>query len=154
SKFNSKGNADIDALHLRAVTGMASRDPQTAIALLQGVANGPRRDPILAAIAAGYARVDPDAALLWTTSLVPASPEAVDSVLTTAATRDLVHAYELLQQAQGRFGDMNVLGGAMARVALSSGQAPGPLASALAASREPGASAIQAALLSGWMGRE
>jgi hypothetical protein len=154
SKFNSRGNAQIDALYLRAITGMASRDPRTAIARLQGVANGPQRDPILVAIAAGYARVDPDATLQWATSVVPLSPDAVDSVLTTAATRDLLHAYELLQQAQGRVSDITLVGSAIARAALSSGQAMGPLASALAPNREPGANAILGAFLQGWMGRE
>lgn len=154
AKFTSRGSAEVDALYLRAISALANRDPQTAIARLQGAANGPRRNPILSAIAAGYARLDPDAALLWANSVVPASPDAVASVLTTVAARDLLRAHDMLPRAQYRVGDVGFIGSRMAQAALSSGQAPGPLASALAPSRSPAANAILSALLSGWMGRE
>jgi len=154
SRFNSAGSAEINELYLHAIRGMAGRDPLAAIARLQGIADGPQRDPILAAIAQGYSTVDPDAALQWAASILPPSPDTVDSVLETVASTDLLRAYGLMLQAQGRVADTMNSGYAMARLALASGQPPGSLASNLAAQSGPEADNILSGLMQGWMLQE
>jgi hypothetical protein len=109
ARFQGKGSRDIDELYLHAIKGMVGRDRYAAVIRLQGVAAGPQRDPILAAISEAYASIDADAALQWAASLVPPAPGALDGVLETVAATDLLRAYELMQQLPGRIANAEVL---------------------------------------------
>lgn len=151
ARFQGKGSSDIDALYLHAIKGMVGRDPYGAIVRLQGVAAGPQRDPILAAIGEAYASIDADAALRWAASVLPPAPDALDKVLETVAATDLLRAYDLMQQVPGRIANAELLGSAMARAALAGEQAPASIASALARRREPDADIILRGLMQGWM---
>src|SRR5690606_458804 len=90
------------------------------------------------------------AALRWAVSVMPPSPDAVDSVLETVASTELLRAYDLMQQARGGVVNADSLGYAMARAALGSGQAPASLASALAARGEPDADIILSGVMQTW----
>lgn len=148
--FNGKGSDEIDALYLKAIRGMVGRDPPGAIARLQNVAAGPQRDPVLAAIAEAYAAFDADGALAWTMSIQPASAEALNSVLETVASSDLLRAHDMMRLAGDRIPDTTLIGPALARAALGGGQAPATLASALAARGDDDASNILGTLMSDW----
>jgi hypothetical protein len=64
-----------------ALLNVASSDPLAALAYAERLPAGPERDDLLAVVATGYGRKDPEAALAWAQNLQPPSPAALANVL-------------------------------------------------------------------------
>lgn len=78
-----------------AVSGYAEREPSAAVAFVERMPRGPRRDAALASAAQGYARADAEAALAWVQSLSPQPAGALGNVLREIARYDVGRAIEL-----------------------------------------------------------
>src|SRR5690606_16874049 len=59
------------AAEAHGLDALATADPDTALAYVESVPSGQRRERLLAAVAAGYGRYDTDAALAWAERLSP-----------------------------------------------------------------------------------
>lgn len=148
--FNGPGTAEVNALYLHAVRGMAGRDPYGAIVRLEAVATGPQRDPILASIAEAYAAVDADAALGWALSIMPSSPDALGKIIETVASEDLLRAYEMMRRMENSAVNAKSFGSVMAEAALRGRQPAASLARSLTERSEPDADVMLSGLLSRW----
>jgi hypothetical protein len=84
-----------------AASALAERDPVAALALFEAMPMGQDRETLLRTIAQSYARQDPETALAWARSLVPPSPNAVQSVLQGIAMVDADRAIDLFIEELG-----------------------------------------------------
>lgn len=78
-----------------AIQNLAATDPLAAVARIEQLPPGPERDQLLSVAAAGYARVDPEAALAWAQSLRPPQPNALLTVLSAVARTDPDRALDI-----------------------------------------------------------
>lgn len=78
-----------------AVEAWSEENPDSALAYLEAVPQGSRRDALIASLAAGYARYDLDAALAWASRLKPGGREARVRVLQELAAADLERAMKI-----------------------------------------------------------
>lgn len=79
-----------------AVRVLAQTDPESAIALLESVPAGQTYDQLLRTIGETYAASNPDAALAWSASLQPPSPEVHANVLSGIVSVDPDRGLDLL----------------------------------------------------------
>src|SRR5690606_11298243 len=82
------GNLALQA-EASALEVIAMNDPGSATAYLATMNLGRRRHVVAAAVATGYARNDPDAAVAWVRQLNPRVEEAEKALIATVATNDL-----------------------------------------------------------------
>jgi len=82
-------------LKVLALSAYAELDPSAAIALVERMPRGQKRDEALAGIAEGYALADPEGALAWASSLSPAPPAVLANVLQGIARNDIHRAVQL-----------------------------------------------------------
>jgi hypothetical protein len=113
-----------------ALSTYAESDPLAAIALLAEMPRGNYRDEALASVAAGYARSDPEGALVWVQSLSPQPPNVLSNVLQGLARHDIGRAVELALRPPSR--NANALTAANAVIAVA---AADPAQAAVAAER-------------------
>ena len=78
-----------------ALLNVASSDPLAALAYAERLPAGPERDDLLAVVAAGYGRKDPEAALAWAQNLQPPSPAVLANVLSGLARVDPERAIDV-----------------------------------------------------------
>ena len=83
------------AAEAHGLDALAAADPDTALAYVESVPSGQRRERLLAAVAAGYGRYDTDAALAWAERLSPPLRKAREAVMSALASESLVRAVEL-----------------------------------------------------------
>src|SRR5690606_14747603 len=74
---------------------LAAADPDAALAYLDSVSSGQRRERLLTAVAAGYARYDAEAALSWAERMSPPLRQVREAVMAFIASTNLVRAVEL-----------------------------------------------------------
>ncbi len=82
---------------------LAERDPLAMIARLEEFGSGIEREMLLQAASAGYARLDPDAALAWVEQLDPPSQSARRQVLMEMAQRHPDRALDIVLGQPGQF---------------------------------------------------
>lgn len=92
------------AVRAAALEALAARDPESALVYIDGIGAGNLHDRLVAAIAAGFARHDLDAAVDWWQALPDRDRAfARDPLIAAVASVDLVRAIDLDQRAFGRF---------------------------------------------------
>ena len=87
-------------LRAAAMAAYAERDPAGAIALAERMPPGQKRNEARAAVAEGYVRSNPEAALAWVQNLSPPDPMALNTVLEGIARNDMRRAVTLALQVR------------------------------------------------------
>lgn len=123
-----------------ALEALAADDPDVALEYLDGIEPGDVRDRLLASVAAGFARTNPDAAVAWLASLGEIDGAAFYPVIGAIANIDLPWAIELdaraieLDYGSPDYGDVSWL-----RKGLETGrQNPGRIADLFASMQSTG----------------
>lgn len=118
-------------------------DPASAVARLTAVPAGEGRDFALRALADGWSRTDPAAALAWARSLAGADrPPAMEAVLATLGTTDPLRAIELAHETLTGAAFERTLVAALQALTRTDPKAAGALVNTLT----PGDAQTQAAL--------
>ena len=119
-RLPSKLGSEISVL---ALSAYAESDPLAAIALAGQMPRGPKRDNLMASVAAGYARADPEGALAWVRSLSPRPPNALGNALQSIAVNDIGRAMELALQPPASADDLSAMGTVFTKALEDAGQA-------------------------------
>lgn len=91
---NAGGELGI-AVEGEALSAIAMREPASAVAYLESLPEGMRRDELTSHVAVGFARTSPEAALSWVTRMRPYNDAANQAVMATIAARDLLRAIQI-----------------------------------------------------------
>ncbi len=86
-------------VRLSAMITMAQRDPLPILDRVDGMPPGPEREQLIQAVAGGYARLDPEAAITWVRQLEPPSQSAQMAVWMALASSDPDRAVDLMLES-------------------------------------------------------
>lgn len=104
-----------------AVSRWAEKDPLAALEYVKSLPVGQQRHSLMEAVARGYGKTDPEAALVWAQDVGPPQHGILRSVLTGIAEKDPARAFDAVLSLESSGGQIQAMGMVMMMAAYGVG---------------------------------